>query len=145
MGNNKDNAQIILSKLNELQVITCDIRPDIILVTESWRNTNICDSTLSVIENDICSEIRKDRKDSRYQWNGPRVSWYMYVKVGLNILPCDTGSNFNQNCTFVFKTKSESLYFYHIYRPPSSNQGNITELEKLINISEKNPFFYWRH
>ena len=65
----------------------------------------------------------------------------VYVKEGLNILPCDTGSSFNQHCKFVFKTNSESLYFYLIYRPPSSNQENLTKLENLLKHSETNSIF----
>ena len=65
----------------------------------------------------------------------------VYVKEGLNILPCDTGSSFNQHCKFVFKTNSESLHFYLIYRPPSSNQENLTELVNLLTYSEKNAIF----
>jgi hypothetical protein len=65
----------------------------------------------------------------------------VYVKEGLNILPCDTGSSFNQHCKFVFKTNSESLHFYLIYRPPSSNQENLTKLENLLKHSEINSIF----
>ena len=41
------NAQSIISKLNELQVVSKDLNPSIILVTESWCNNSIYDSTIS--------------------------------------------------------------------------------------------------
>ena len=59
------NAQSIISKLNELQVVSKDLHPSIILVTESWCNNSIYDSTISIQGYELSSEIRKDRHDTR--------------------------------------------------------------------------------
>ena len=65
----------------------------------------------------------------------------MYVKEGRTILPCDTDSNFNQYCKFIYKTEKESLSFYLIYRPPTSSQENLEELTKLLQSKNKNSFY----
>ena len=59
------NAQSKISKLNELQVVSKDLNPSIILVTESWCNNSIYDSTISIQGYELSSEIRKDRHDTR--------------------------------------------------------------------------------
>lgn len=132
------NAQSILSKINDLRVTVCDLKPDIILITESWCNKNINNSVIKVNGYELCSELRKDRVDTT---NGIGGGLLVYVREGRTVLPCDEVSNFNQFCKFAYKSDRETINFYLIYKPPSSSQENLEELIKLLQSKTKNCFY----
>ena len=56
------NARSINSKLQELKATAVDLKPDIIAITETWTNTDICNSFLNIPGYKIV--IRKDRGDT---------------------------------------------------------------------------------
>ena len=132
------NAQSVISKINELKITVCDLQPDIVLITESWCNKNINNSVIKLCGYELCTELRRDRTDTT---NGIGGGLLVYIKDGRSVLPCDTDSNFNQFCKFMYKSEKESLNFYLIYRPPSSSQENLNELTKLLQNNDKNCFF----
>jgi len=42
------NSQSIVNKVNELACLASDVKPDIILITESWCNNSISNAYLSL-------------------------------------------------------------------------------------------------
>ena len=59
------NAQSVQNKVNELCGVASDLEPDIILLTETWCNTNISNSQLKVPGYDMITELRQDRVDTQ--------------------------------------------------------------------------------
>jgi hypothetical protein len=119
-----------------LKVITQELEPDIILVTETWCNSSIENAALSLENYKLETELRKDRCDTA---NGVGGGLLVYAKNNIQLLPSDlTDSNFNQFCSFSISTKSEKLDVFLIYRPPSSGQNNLTELCEIVRKADKN-------
>ena len=127
------NAQSILSKIPDLQVTACDTKPDIILITESWRNNSISDNILNIDGYELISDLRRDRNDTT---NGIGGGLLVFARKGLVILSIDMTNNFNQYINFKIVTKNCDLNVYLIYRPPScSNENNV----KLCDIIKNAP------
>jgi hypothetical protein len=130
------NAQSIGSKIDELKAITQELEPDIILLTETWRNNSVGNAALSLENYKLETELRKDRCDTA---NGVGGGLLVYSRDNLQILPSDlTDRNFNQFCSFTIATKSEKLNVILIYRPPSSGQNSLTELCEIVRKADNN-------
>ena len=70
-----------------------DIKPDIILITESWCNNNISDNILNIDGYELISDLRRDRNDTT---NGIGGGLLVFARKGLVILSIDMTNNFNQ-------------------------------------------------
>ena len=123
------NAQSILSKVNDLNATACDLKPDLILITESWCNDSIENNVLYLNDYEIISDLRKDRFDTT---NGIGGGLLVYSRKGLEILPCDNNNNFNQYCSFKVLTHNAYVNIVLIYRPPSCIKENCDKLVDLI-------------
>jgi hypothetical protein len=58
------NAQSIVKKVGELRCVADMLKPDIILVTESWCIGNISDAYLSLDGNELIPDLRMDRENT---------------------------------------------------------------------------------
>jgi hypothetical protein len=58
------NAQSINSKIDELKVISQDLEPDIILLTETWCNSTIENAALTIENYKLETDLRNDRCDT---------------------------------------------------------------------------------
>ena len=83
-------------------------------------------------------DLRKDRTDTA---NGIGGGLLVYTRPGLDILPCDLNSDFNQYCKFSLASESEQVYIYLLYRPPSAGQKSKDDLCELVRAAEKNSLF----
>jgi hypothetical protein len=92
------NAQSIVNKVDELSCVASDFKPDLILVTESWCNSEITDAFLSIDGYEVQPDLRTDRQDTAQGRGGGLL---VYVKNGLKILKIDMESNFQQHCEFL--------------------------------------------
>ncbi len=108
------NAQSINSKIDELKVISQDLDPDIILLTETWCNSTIENAALTIENYKLETDLRKDRCDTA---NGIGGGLLVYAKQDIRILPYDKfhHSKFNQFCAFSVVTKSDNLNVILIY------------------------------
>ena len=131
------NAQSINSKIDELKVISNDLDPDIILLTETWCNSTIENAALTIENYKLETDLRKDRCDTA---NGIGGGLLVYAKQDIRILPYDkfNHSKFNQFCAFSVVTKSDNLNVILVYRPPSSGQDNLTELCEILRGTDNN-------
>ena len=71
------NAQSIMNKMCDLEVLASEQSPDIIAVTESWMNSDIPDASVSLNGYTL---FRKDRQDTK---NGRGGDILLYSKTEL--------------------------------------------------------------
>jgi hypothetical protein len=83
------NAQSIVRKIDELACITNDMKPDIVLVTESWCNGIITNAMLTLPGYDL--QLRADREDTTAGvgggWCMLEKTWSSYRKKKGMLLP----------------------------------------------------------
>jgi hypothetical protein len=125
------NAQSIIKKVDELSCVSSTLKPDLILVTESWCNSDISDALLSIDGYEVQPDLRSDRQDTAQGRGG---SLLVYVKTGLKVLKLDLESNFQQ----YFKFLIDDVVIYLLYRSPNAPPQSMTELEQLVRKAEKN-------
>jgi len=80
------NAQSVIRKIDELQCVAEEKRPDIILITESWCNADITNAFLSIDNYELQADLRVDRGDTERGRGGGLLT---YVRKGLTILKID--------------------------------------------------------
>jgi hypothetical protein len=135
------NARSIVSKIKDLELIADEKKPDIILITESWCNSDTPNTLLNIPNYYIDAKLRVDRNDT---YNGIGGGLLVYVRNGLHILTCDNNSDFNQYCTFNLLNDDKTTDFVVtlVYRSPNSNQENTDKLcELLKNLPEADNHF----
>ena len=118
--------------------LTTELKPDIILLTETWCNSQIYNSLLLLPGYEINNDLRQDREDTQQGVGGGLL---VYVKCGFTILShdkLDINSRFNQYCSFDLIGPSEKCAFYLIYRPPGSTQENNQWLLDLVSSCPEN-------
>ena len=116
------NAQSIPGKLNKLSAYVADMKPDFILLTESWCNPSINDTDLTLPGYQLEQELRIDREDTA---NGIGGGLLVYSKNIHKILPSEIKSNFHQYVSFKIITTGNPVNIVLIYRPPSSGKENV--------------------
>jgi hypothetical protein len=106
-------------------------RPDVILLTETWCNTEINNAELQVDGYQLEVDCRRDRCDTN---NGIGGGLLVYTKLGIETRPVQrfNGTNFNQYCSFKLMT-SKPINIVLVYRPPNSGQNNTEELCNLLS------------
>ena len=119
-----------MNKINELSCTLSDLEPDIVLVTETWCNSDVSDAFLGITGYELQPDLRQDRSDTDRGRGGGLL---VYAKTGLQILSCDKSVIFNQYCKFVVR----GVTFYLIYRSPNSTAVEMARLAGLIRQAEK--------
>jgi hypothetical protein len=77
------NAQSIYSKLGELEILADEVKPDFILLTETWCNNTTVDASLYIQNYSLETELRRDRTDTGRGVGGGLL---VYVRDPLQIL-----------------------------------------------------------
>jgi hypothetical protein len=124
------NAQSLVGKVNELSAAACDLNPDIIMVTESWCNSDISDAYLSINGYELKTELRMDRGDTGGGRGGGLI---VYARSGLQILKLDQAVRHIQ----LVKFKVSDIILHLVYRPPSAPVDSITELAAIVKGAAK--------
>jgi hypothetical protein len=125
------NAQSIVRKVNELACVAESLKPDLILITESWCNSDVTNAFLSIDGYEIPSDLRADREDTAQGRGGGLL---VYAKTGLKVLKIDTECKFRQYCMFLVN----DIVFYLIYRSPNAPPQMMKDLESLVRGVKKN-------
>ncbi len=99
--------------MNELACVAESLKPDIVLITESWCNSDVTNAFLSIDGYEIQSDLRADREDTAQGRGGGLL---VYAKTGLKILKIDTECKFRQYCMFLVN----DIVFYLVYRSPNA-------------------------
>lgn len=127
----------MFGKLGELTTLATCEGPDLILISETWCNAEICDAALSIPGYSLETDLRKDRQDTR---NGIGGGLLVYSKRGAKLESCPKyeSSNFNQFCALSILTNDSPLNIILLYRPPSSGADNMKELCSLLRQLNNN-------
>ena len=72
-----------MKKVGELSCVADMLKPDIILVTESWCNGDITDAYLSIDGYELIPDLRMDRENTA---GGRGGGLLVYAKNGLKVL-----------------------------------------------------------
>jgi hypothetical protein len=129
------NTQSLQGKLNELNAVLNDIKPDIVLLCETWCNAGTDTAFLNIDGYTFQSDLRLDRNDTA---NGIGGGLAVYTVNGLDILACDRAIDFNQYCKFKLELKNETLYFYLVYRPPTAGNQSKDQISEIFRTVERN-------
>ena len=131
------NARSLSRKLPDLEILAADKQPDLILITETWCNSDIQDAMLRLKDYYFDPNLRVDRHDTQ---NGIGGGLIIYVRHGLTILPCDNNSEFNQFASFKLLDCDNTIdsIFTLVYRSPNSNSDNNEKLCELFNNFDDN-------
>jgi hypothetical protein len=129
------NAQSLQGKISELEALLNDIRPDIVLICETWCNTGTAESFLNIDGYTFQSDLRMDRTDTA---NGIGGGLAVYTVNELNVVTCDRAINFNQYCKFRLDSDVDSMYFYLLYRPPSGGNLSKEQISEIFRSAEQN-------
>ena len=129
------NAQSIVNKINELRTVAYDLKPDIILINESWTNDKITKAYLHVKGYELSA--RKDRTDTK---DGRGGGLLVYNKCGMIVTEDQSSSsNFNQAITVSLETKSKPLLINLVYRSPNSSDDNTALFNDFIKKHNPQP------
>ena len=110
------------------------MKPDLILVTESWCNNSITDAFLAIDGYDLQPDLRLDRGDTG---GGRGGGLLVYGKTGLTILKTDNQSDFDQHVQFKVSDVNVCL----LYRSPNSPPEAMARLAALIRGARENTVF----
>ena len=127
------NARSINSKLQELKATAVDLKPDIIAITETWTNTDICNSFLNIPGYKIV--IRKDRGDTT---NGRGGGILIYARSTLICQEVSTPPDIIQTAATQVQLSDSSLNVYVVYRSPNSSTENNNKLNELLRTIPPN-------
>jgi hypothetical protein len=120
-----------VKKVGELSCVADMLKPDIILVTESWCNGDITDAYLSLDGYELIPDLRMDRENTA---GGRGGGLLVYAKNGLKVFKLDKVTEFDQYCKFLIC----DVTFYLVYRSPNSPLKAIHSLENLLKSVNKN-------
>lgn len=112
--------------------------PDLILICESWCNSDITSAFLLIDGFVLITDLRRDRDDTRQGIGGGLL---VYGKPYVKILPRETDNNFTQFCNFSIAVKDEKWEIFLVYRPPSSSEQNSDSLASLVRNCPDNSIF----
>ena len=98
------NAQSIVNKIDELRSFAVDLKPDIILINESWTNKDISNAYLSIQGYQLSA--RKDRTDTTAGRGGGLL---IYNRCGMVVSEKELSSPFNQAVSVSVETHTKTL------------------------------------
>lgn len=129
------NAQSIKGKIQELSCVANDLKPDLILLTETWCNSGVDNAFLSIDGYNLAPDLRRDRQDTAEGVGGGLL---VYARMNLEILPCDNKNDFNQYCKFIVRMANKDVHCYLVYRPPGAAKSATDLLAELLLGAEQN-------
>jgi len=125
------NARSLVNKIMELELLVRSENIDIIGITETWLNSNILDSEMSI---EGYTLVRKDRGGNR---RGGGVAFY--IRNEINIVCCDDlfDIEFPESLFCSVICGKDKTVMVVCYRPSNSLSENDKALYALINRASK--------
>jgi len=123
------NARSIGNKMNELQLLVAEEKPDIVGITETWLTDKIYDQEIGM---EGYTLFRKDREDEDKKRGGGLV---MYIKNNLNPV-CDealTNNMFKDSLWCKINCNGQITKLGICYKSPDCSKENEINLYKLLN------------
>ena len=90
------NARSVCNKMNELRCVVSELKPDFILVNESWSNSSHSDSHFKIDGYSLV--CRSDRSDTVEGVGGGLLLWSS-VSLSISEINSPVFTNFNQCCS----------------------------------------------
>ena len=125
------NAQSIVNKIDELRSVACSIKPDIILINESWTNKDITKAYLNIQGYELSA--RSDRTDTTAGRGGGLL---VYSRCGMVVAEKESSTSFNQVIAISVETQTKPLLINLVYRSPNSSAENNAKLDEFIKLSK---------
>ena len=125
------NAQSLVNKIDELRSVALDLKPDIILISESWTNKDISKAYLSIQGYEL--QARKDRTDTTAGRGGGIL---VYSRYDLIVTKIELKTPFEQVISVRVSTEAKPLFINLVYRSPNSSAENNEELNEFIKLSK---------
>ena len=128
------NAQSVVNKIDELRSVAFDLKPDLILINESWTHKEITKAYLAIDGYELVS--RRDRLDTS---NGRGGGLLIYKKENLTVEEeLGNSSPFNQFATVSITTDAKvPIMLTLVYRSPNSSHENNAHLDNLVKSTKK--------
>ncbi len=108
------NVQSLWSKIGELELMSSEIKPDIIILTKTWLNQSINNASICLQGYEIIPNLRNDRGETA---GGVGGGLLVYVRAGLQIVPEKNPSKFYQYSCFSIMTKGAKHHYFNILTP----------------------------
>jgi hypothetical protein len=124
------NTQSIVKKVGKLGCVMSEEKPDLILMMESWCNSSISDSFLSIDGYELQTYLRMNRTVTAQGRSGGLL---VYARTGVVVTKMDINVTFTQYCCF----KICDVMFYFVYRSPNATEENMTKLIELVKTVGK--------
>ena len=107
------------------------LKPDIIMLTESWLNEDTNNAALSITGYRVETDLRRDRTNTA---NGIGGGLVVYSKEGITVVQTafHSGSDFSQFCEFKVLTSTNPVNLILVYRSPNSAPTNTEALVKIM-------------
>ena len=128
------NATSIVNKTETLIAFACDLKPDIIVITETWTHPGISQAHLDIPGYEIVS--RSDRTDTK-KGRGGGVLIYSNQP---NIYANPSTSPFSQHASVTISSgkREPSIKLHVLYRSPNSSEQNNEDLLDYIKSIPEN-------
>ena len=126
------NCQSVVNKRDELRIIGGSLKPDIILLTETWKNEGVENGFLKLEEYEM--KVRKDQRDTA---GGRGGGLLIYTKNSLCAWEIEMATDFNQVSELpVRRRDGGEARIYLVYRSPNSTTVNDDKLcEWMMTLS----------
>ncbi len=123
------NARSVVNKLDELELLILKEQPDIVGITETWLNENICDNELNF---EGYTLLRTDRNDPVKKRGGGIA---MYIKSCLNpVVRLDLRCEMFSEISFCsINCGGDKTTIGICYRAPDSQQAHDQMLYQILN------------
>ena len=128
------NVQSLFGKLGELEATASVLKPDIILLTETWLNDSISNAALGLNGYTLQSELRSDKTTSA---NGIGGGLVVYTRTGLEVCRTDRFQQYEFTQFIEFEIEGK-LNIILVYRSPNSCPENTEELSRIIRGMKSN-------
>ena len=116
-----------MNKIDELRSVAYNLKPDLILISESWTHKDISKAYLTIDGYELSG--REDRIDTT---DGRGGGILIYSKLGLIVAEVVHKSDFNQILAVSVTLKSKQLTINLVYRSPNSSKENNTRLNDFV-------------
>ena len=126
------NAQSIVNKIDLLQTHVCELKPDIIGITESWTHEDITDGVLKIKGYDLIG--RRNRTDT-VKGRGGGILLYSNLS---NIYVNSVNKSEQVIHATVSNKFSEDIQIHCFYRSPNSSMEMMEEVIKYIECIPSN-------
>ena len=119
--------------MNELIALAADLKPEVIAITETWTNSSICDSYITIPGYKLT--VRKDRSDTL---DGRGGGILLYIKSNIICHEIPVPENLIQVAAARIYSSKNNLDIHVIYRSPNSSAENNTNINNYVRNTSEN-------